>query len=57
VNEGVSVSEEVTFKLERVKELLNKAKEHEKRAEMLAYQIKKDEESLKEIKRKLKIDT
>jgi hypothetical protein len=26
VNEGVSVSEEVTFKLERVKELLNKAK-------------------------------
>lgn len=55
VNERVSVSEEVTFKLERVKELLKEADEREKRVEVLESQRKKDEESLKEIKRRYNI--
>lgn len=55
MNERVSVSEEVTFKLERVKELLKEADEREKRVEVLESQRKKDEESLKEIKRRYNI--
>jgi hypothetical protein len=62
VNEPVSISESVSFKLERVEQLQKEAQgfqkeaeEFRKQAEMLESQRKKDEESLKEIKRKYNI--
>ena len=55
VNDQVTISETVFVKLEKAKELLNKAKEHEKRAEVLESERKKDEEDLKAIRRKYNI--
>lgn len=55
VNDKVTISETVYVKLEKAKELLNKAKEHEKRAEVLESEIKKDEEDLNKIRRKYNI--
>jgi hypothetical protein len=55
VNDKVTISETVYVKLEKAKELLNKAKEHEKRAEVLESERKKDEEDLNKIRRKYNI--
>jgi hypothetical protein len=55
VNERLSINEDVTVVLRKVDELLDKAKEHEKRVEMLESEREKDEEALKEIKRRYNI--
>lgn len=55
VNDKVTISETVYVKLEKAKELLNKAKEHEKRAEVFESERKKDEEDLNKIRRKYNI--
>jgi hypothetical protein len=57
VNEQVSINESITVKLERVEKLLKEAEERQKKVEVLESQRKEQEESLKEIKRKLKMNT
>jgi hypothetical protein len=62
VSDKVTISESVYVRLERVdklqeeaKKLQEEAREFKKRAELLESEVKKDEESLKEIKRKYNI--
>ena len=55
VNEKVGITEDVVVVLRKVDELLDKAKEQEKQVETLESERKKDEEELKEIKRKYNI--
>jgi predicted nucleic acid-binding Zn-ribbon protein len=57
VTDGVSIKEDVVVVLKRVDQLLDKAKEREKEVETLEQERKKDEEALKEIRRRYNIIT
>jgi hypothetical protein len=55
VSERVSITEDVVAVLKRVDQLLDKAKEREKEVEILEEERKKDEEALKQIRRRYNI--